>query len=62
MARKVGIRENTRQTIVSGARVPFDPRGTAEANDTRDPKNYKAAEQFMRKEAWEERQREGTAK
>jgi hypothetical protein len=59
MAKKlIGIRQNTFQRIASGARVAFDPRSTAEVCDTRDPENYKAREEYMRKKIWEERQRD----
>lgn len=57
MSRKIGIRENARQVIISGCRVAFDPRGTQEADNTRDPKNYKAAEQFTRKTEREQGER-----
>jgi len=54
MARKlIGIRQNTFQAVISGARVPFDPRTTAEVADTRDPENYKALEQPARKARWD---------
>ena len=46
----------TKRIIVSGARVNFDPRGTAEANTSRDPKNYKSEEAPMRRKRWEARQ------
>jgi len=39
--KKIGIAENTEQRIVSGARVAFDPRTTAQADETRDPTNHK---------------------
>lgn len=58
MARKVGIRQNTIQAWIGGCRVAFDPRTTAEVCDTRDDKNYKALEQWMRKADWEDRQAE----
>ena len=58
MAKKlIGIRQNTIQVHISGARVAFDPRTTEEVCDTRDPENYKAAEERMRKAVWQERQR-----
>lgn len=57
MARQIGIRQNTIQVVISGARVAFDPRGTAEAHDTRDPKNYKADEKPLRELAWRLRQK-----
>ncbi len=58
MAKQVGIRQNCKQIFISGARVAFDPRITAEVADTRDMTNYKTLEQPRRKRAWEDRQRE----
>lgn len=48
MSKKVGIHGNVRQVLISGARVPFDPRTTAEAHDTRDMTNVKANEKPLR--------------
>jgi hypothetical protein len=57
MAQKlIGIRQNVIQTCISGARVAFDPRTTAEVRDTLDDKNYKAAEKYQRTRLWELRQ------
>jgi len=53
-----GIRENTLQVLISGARVAFDLRSTEEVEKSRSPKNFKAAEEPMRKRLWEERVRE----
>lgn len=53
-----GIRGNAFMTVISGAKVLFDPRTTAEVMDSRDEKNWKAAEQSFRKARWEERLRE----
>jgi hypothetical protein len=62
MAQKqIGIRQNTIQVRISGARVAFDPRTTAEVRDTLDDKNYKAAEKGMRTRLWEEREAERRA-
>lgn len=47
--------KTVRRTI-SGARVNFDPRTTAEAHYGRDPRNYKAEQQPRRRKAWEARQ------
>lgn len=58
MAKRVGIRQNAVMKEVSGCKVPFDPRTTAEVCDSRDDKNYKAAEEMARKLLREERQRE----
>ena len=54
----IGLRGNVYQRIISGCRVPFDPRTTEEVQATRDDKNYKQAEKLVRKEMWQERQRE----
>jgi hypothetical protein len=43
--------------VVSGARVNFDPRTTAEAEVSRDPRNYKSEEQGLRRKRWEARRR-----
>lgn len=49
MARKaIGIGENVQQRIISGARVAFDPRTTAEVCDTRSPRNGKGDGAFGR--------------
>jgi hypothetical protein len=61
MAQKIGIRQNAIQVIISGARVPFDPRSTEQVEKTRDPNNYKANEQSWRKAKWEARQAEQRA-
>lgn len=59
MAKKlIGIRQNTIQVFISGARVAFDGRTTAEVCDTIDPSNYRAMEEPMRKRDWEIRQAE----
>lgn len=58
MARKIGIDMNCEQRIISGARVAFDPRTTEEVCDTRSPKNGVADGKWLRKQIWEERQRE----
>ncbi len=57
MSRKIGIDQNSQQRIISGARVAFDPRTTAEVCDTRSARNGVADEQWLRKEIWEARQR-----
>jgi hypothetical protein len=57
MSRKIGIDQNSQQRIISGARVAFDPRTTAEVCDTRSAKNGVADEQWLRKAAWEDRER-----
>ena len=64
MARKleVGIRKNSIQTFISGARVAFDPRTTEEVSRSVDPTNYKAQEKLWRTLAWEARQAEERAK
>ena len=59
MSRKLGINQNSEQRIISGARVAFDPRTTAEVCDTRSPRNGVADEAIYRKMAWQERQRAG---
>lgn len=41
MAQRIGIDQNSVQKIVSGARVAFDPRTTAEVEKSRDPANRK---------------------
>jgi hypothetical protein len=41
--------------IVSGARVMFDPRTTAEADKSRDPRNYVTEQAPKRRERWEKR-------
>lgn len=56
MARRIGIDENTEQRVISGARVAFDARTTAEAHDTRSPKNRKAEEKPLREARWKARQ------
>ena len=61
MAKKklgVGIRGNAFMAQISGAKVLFDPRTTAEVCESRDDKNYKSAERLFRKQAWEEALRE----
>jgi hypothetical protein len=60
MARKIGINQNSIQMLISGARVAFDTRTTAEVCDTRSARNGVAEEAFMRKMHWEQRQREET--
>lgn len=57
----MGIRKATIQRRISGCRVAFDPRTTAEAHVDRDERNYKAEEQAMRKADWIERTRERQA-
>jgi hypothetical protein len=58
MARKlVGIRQNVIQVYISGARVAFDPRTTAEVCETRDERNYKSEERLWRKSLWQANQR-----
>ena len=61
MAKKIGIRMNAIQIRISGARVAFDPRTTAEVCDSRDDKNYMSAEKAWRTAQWEDRQREKRA-
>lgn len=56
MGKRIGIEQNTEQRVISGARVAFDLRTTAEANDTRSPKNLRAEERSLRKYLWEVRQ------
>jgi hypothetical protein len=51
-----GIRGHSRQEIISGCRVAFDPRGTKAAHEKRDMRNYKAEEEGMRRRDWEARQ------
>lgn len=58
MAQRIGIDQHTQQRIISGARVAFDTRVTAEVADTRDMTNRKSLEQPMRAAAWRDRQRE----
>ena len=58
MAQSIGIRQNAVQRIISGCKVPFDPRTTEEVCSTRDPENYKAKERLFRKMQWQERQKE----
>lgn len=54
----VGIRQNAIQVFISGARVAFDPRTTEEVEKSRDPKNYRNEEKWLRKKIWQSRQRE----
>jgi hypothetical protein len=54
----MGRRDVTHQRIISGARVAFDPRMTAEAHVSRDEENYKSKERPMRRNAWEARMAE----
>lgn len=61
MAKRIGIDQNSEQRIISGARVAFDKRITAEVDDTRDPTNRRALEQPMREAAWRDRQRKKVA-
>jgi hypothetical protein len=61
MAQKIGIRQNVIQRFISGARVAFDPRTTAEVISTRDSNNYKANEKPLRTAQWELRQAEDRA-
>lgn len=56
--RAIGINQNSVQRFISGARVAFDTRTTAEVCDTRSPRNGVADEAFMRKQLWEQRQRD----
>lgn len=42
MAQRIGIDEHSEQRIISGARVAFDPRTTAEVEATRDMTNRKS--------------------
>jgi hypothetical protein len=58
MANRIGIKENTTQIEVSGARVAFDARSTKEANETRDPRNFKAEEKSLRTHLWKLREAE----
>jgi len=58
MAQSIGIRQNAVQRIISGCKVPFDPRTTEEVCSTRDPENYKAKEKLFRTKAWQERENE----
>lgn len=58
MARKIGIDQHSEQRTISGARVAFDLRTTAEVCDTRSPKNGIADGKWLRKQIWEERQRD----
>jgi hypothetical protein len=53
--------ERDRQRFISGARVAFDPRTTAEVISTRDSNNYKANEKPLRTAQWELRQAEDRA-
>jgi hypothetical protein len=46
--RLVGIANNTTQIIVSGARVAFDSRTTAEVTNTIDPTNRKRPKRTSR--------------
>lgn len=64
MAKKIpiGIRQNCTQTIISGARVAFDPRTTEEVSQSVDPTNYKAQEKSLRTFRWQLRQAEERAK
>jgi hypothetical protein len=50
------MRKLERRTI-SGARVQFDRRTTAEANANRDMRNYVTEEQPLRRSRWEARKR-----
>lgn len=52
MSKPIGIRQHTIQKIISGARVAFDVRGTKEADETRDPNNYRTLEKPLRKMRW----------
>jgi len=52
MAQSIGIRQNAVQRIISGCKVPFDPRTTEQVCTTRDPENYKAKERLFRKMQW----------
>jgi len=45
---KIGIRQWVEQRIISGARVAFDPRTTAEVDSTRDPQNYRSRDRRSR--------------
>lgn len=56
MSRKIGINANSQQRIISGARVAFDTRTTAEVCDTRSPRNGVADEAVYRKMLWQGRQ------
>lgn len=51
----VGIRGNSIQLLVSSARVAFDPRTVEDVEKSRDPKNYKAAEEPLRAQRWANR-------
>ena len=48
----------TVRRIVSGARVAFDPRSTAEALVKRDMTNYKTEQEPQRAARWRKRQAE----
>jgi hypothetical protein len=52
----------TNRRIVSGARVNFDPRTTAEADTSRDPRNYKSEEQPWREKRYWQRKAKGQKK
>jgi hypothetical protein len=58
---RIGIRQNAIQVFISGARVAFDPRTTEEVEKSRDPKNYRREDQWLRKEVWKSRQRDQAA-
>lgn len=48
----------TVKRVISGARVNYDPRTTAEANASRDPRNYRTEQKALRTKRYFERKRQ----